>query len=199
MNVVFLRVLAVCFGWLVNVLPEVYRPAGRAFLRSLVTKPEAVYPVPKEILPTIALAVLNSIFEGQLPPGLSYEAAVGELNKHQKPVLVQSIHYPCYRGRKLEGYPFNPHYYVMGGFTSYPLGDGLWLVEDRYDWHQPDSWRVPDAIARRVPKWLLKKFAYSVYGVWVLDEVDTLKRLTVSYWHRSIVKLADYLNPQDFE
>jgi hypothetical protein len=87
----------------------------------------------------------------------------------------------------------------MGGFTSHPLGDGLWVVEDRYDWHQPDSWRVPDAIARRVPKWLLKKFAYSVYGVWVLDEVDTLKRLTVPYWHRSIVKLADYLNPQDFE
>jgi hypothetical protein len=190
---VFLRVLGYVFGWLIcYVLPKDYRPAARAFVRGIVnSKLDREIPVPEEILRTITLAVLSAIDPYSRP---SYEEAVEILDKHQKAVLVQSYNYPQYRGDSyLVGYREHPHYYVMGAFTAYPQGDGCWLVQDRYDWHYKTLWSVPDQIARFIPSWILSVFCERNGKVWFLKEVGTLDQLTVPYWHRSIVKLSDYL------
>ena len=199
MNIKLLRQLVKTFGWVVWTLPEEYQPAAEAFLYSLTnTDLDSERSVPREILPTIALAVLSAIFEGQLPPDLSYEAAVEELNTHQEPVLVQRWNYP-YFSYTILGYESHPHYYVMGGFTTYPQGGGLWLVEDRYDWYVPDYWKVPNIIADKVPVWVLSKFCERGEDGWYISEVGTLDKWSTPYWHRSIVKLSDYLDPQWFE
>jgi hypothetical protein len=87
----------------------------------------------------------------------------------------------------------------MGSFTAYPQGDGYWLIQDRYDWHFKDYWSVPDQVANWIPNWILSKFCQRYGKMWVLMEIGSLDQLTVPYWHRSVIKLADYLNPQDFE
>jgi len=195
---VFLRKVAKVFGGLVKTLPLAYQPAGEAFLRSITNdKVDAEYPVPSEILPTIALTVLNVIV-GNKP--LSYKEAVEILDKYNSPVSVRSIDYPEYHGETIRGYETHPHYYVMGSFTTYPQGGGYWLVEDRYDWHFWEyDWRVPDSVATRIPEWILNKFAYKKRTGWYLEEVGVLDQLTVPYWHRSIVRLSDYLDPKWFE
>ena len=199
MNKVFLRQLVKCFGFLAEALPEDYRPAARAFLFSLTNeKPDCERPVPQEIIPVLALAVLSAIFEGQLPPDLSYEAAIEKLNTHQEPVLVQRWNYP-YSSYTILGYESHPHYYVMGGFTAYPQGDGLWLLEDRYDWHVPDYWRVPDTVAEKLPEWILSKFCERGEDGWYISEVGTLDKWSTPYWHRSYVRLSDYLDSTYFE
>ena len=196
MNTKFLRKLAGIFGWLVYTLPEDYRPAGWAFLHGLVnTVPDSEREVPREILPTIALAVLSAIDPYSRP---DYTQAVEILNQHKERVLVQINNYPQYRGRKLPNYNKHPHYYVMGAFCADPLGGGTWLIQDRYDWHFPAAWSVPDCITRFLPSWVLSKFCSKYHGEWYLEEVGTLDRLTVPYWHRSVIKLSDYLSPDSF-
>jgi len=191
---VFLRVLAYLFGWLVNTLPRDYQPAGRAFLYSIVnTKLDCEVPVPEEILGTVALAVLEAIYESY---PFDYKVAKEVLNKHDKPVPVQNIHYPEYEGQTLLEYDDHPHYYVMGAFVATPLGGGLWLVEDRYDWHFPSRWRIPNKVAERIPKWILNMFAYYDVNGWYIEEVGTLDKWTTPYWHRSVIRLSNYLNPK---
>ena len=204
MDATLLRQVAKTFGWLTETLPEAYRPAAEAFLHSIVNdQPDSEREVPQAILGTIALSVLRAIFDNQFPPELDYEAAVVELDYHSQPVLVQWNNYPRYRGRTIEGYGMaHPHYFVLGGFTTVPIGGGHWLIQDRYDWHNTDNWRVPSKIGRKVPKWLLRQFCFrndEASDIWYIKEVGTLDKWTVPYWHRSIVRLADYLNPQDFE
>ena len=191
---VFLRLLAWVFGWLVYALPKDYRPAGRAFLRGIVNyKLDREVPVPREILGTISLAVLAAIDPYVRP---SYEEAVEILNSHQEPVPVQLYNYPQYRGTSyLIGYREHPHYYVMGAFCAIPLGDGYWKIEDRYDWHFSTTWSLPDCVARFIPSWILSKFCERNGRSWLLSEVGVLDKLTVPYWHRSIIKLSDHLSP----
>jgi hypothetical protein len=184
---------------LVYTLPPVYRPAGWAFLYGIAnTKLDCERSVPTEILPTVALAVLCSIYEG-CPPDYDRKIAEAILNKHDKPVPVQHIHYPEYGGQTLPGYEEHPHYYVMGAFVATPMGNGYWKIEDRYDWHFPFSWRIPSSIARRIPKWILRIFARYDGGNWYIEEVGILDKITVPYWHRSVVRLSDYLDPKWFQ
>ena len=196
MNRLFVRQLAKTFGWAVRTLPEAYWPAAEAFVFSLVNdQPDCERPVPQEIMSTLAYAVLHAI-------GLPNFYAKGKsiLDTHTEPVLVRQQDYPRYRGEKIRGYDIShPHFFVLGGFTAYPQGGGLWLVEDRYDWHVPDHWRVPDTVAEKVPTWVLSKFCKQKDGGWYLEEVGVLDRLTVPYWHRSVVRLSDYLDPKWFE
>jgi hypothetical protein len=184
---------------LVYTLPPDYQPAGWAFLRGIAnTKLDSEVPVPREILGTVALAVLHAIDPYSQTPR-SYEEAVEKLSSHKEPVFVKSYDYPIYKGTTIPGYACHPHYYVMGSFTAYPQGDGYWLIQDRYDWHFKDYWSVPDQVAKRIPSWVLSKFCQRYGKMWVLMEMGSLDQITVPYWHRSVVKLADYLNPQDFE
>jgi len=195
MKIKFLRQLVKRFGFLAKSLPKDYWPATEAFLFSLTNEtPDCERPVPQEILPTLTYAVLHAI-------GLPnfYERAKLTLNTHAEPVLVRQWDYPKYQGPKIPGYESHPHYFVLGGFTAYPQGSGLWLIQDRYDWHVPDYWRVPDIISDRVPEWVLSKFCEVRSGGYYLKEVGTLDRWTVPYWHRSVVKLSDYLDPKWFE
>jgi len=198
MNTKFLRQLVKCFGFLTETLPEDYRPAARAFLFSLTNeKPDCERPVPQEILGTLAYAVLHGI---KLPN--SYEKAKVILNTHTEPVLVRQQNYPRYRGGTIEGYgTHHPHYFILGGFTAYPQGGGLWLVEDRYDWHVPDRWRVPDTVSERIPEWVLSKFCEfcELRNGYYLKEIGTLDKWSTPYWHRSYVRLSDYLDPKYFE
>lgn len=202
MNKVFLRQLVKCFGFLAETLPEKYKPAARAFLFSLSNEtPDYERPVPQEIFPTLALAVLIAIFDRVLPSELDYFWAVEELDQHNKPVAVRRCHYPYYGEATITGYELDhPHYFVLGGFTATPVGDGLWLIEDRYDWHFPDYWRVPDIIASKVPDWVLSKLCEKGEdGGWYVSEVDTLSKWSTPYWHRSVVKLSEYLDLKWFE
>ena len=190
--IAILRKLVSIFGCLVYTLPKDYRPAGWAFLHGLTnTTLDSKRSVPQEILPTIALAVLNAI--DYYKPPESYEAAVATLDYHKEVVLVQMNNYPLYKGITMPGYTSHPHYYVMGAFAAKPIGGGYWLIEDRYDWHFPAAWRVPDSVATRIPEWILNKLAVYYDDGWYLEEVGVLDRLTVPYWHRSIIKLSDYL------
>ena len=196
MNVKFLRQLAKTFGWLVSVLPKAYQPAAEAFLHSLTNdKIDSERPIPEEILPTLAYAVLHAV-------GLPnfYEKAKRILDTHTEPVPVRQWDYPRYYGEKIGGYDAShPHYFVLGGFTAYPQGDGMWLLEDRYDWHVPDRWRVPDTVAEKLPEWILSKLCQYKNGEWYLEEVGTLDKWCTPYWHRSVVRLSDYLDPKWFE
>ena len=198
MNKAFLKLLVKRFGFLVNLLPEEYRPAAEAFFFSLTnSEPDCERLVPREIIPTIAWAVLHAITEGEIPD--LYEEAVAILETHDKPVLVQRWNYP-YSSYTILGYESHPHYYVLGGFTATPQGEGIWLIEDRYDWHVPDYWRVPDIITSEVPQWILSKFCErGEDGGWYIAEVGILDQWTVPYWHRSKVRLSDYLDFTYFE
>jgi len=195
---VFLRVLGYVFGWLMcYMLPKDYRPAARAFVRGIVnSKLDREIPVPEEILPTITLAVLSAIDPYSRP---SYEEAVEILNQYNERVLVQINNYPPYRGAKLPEYNRHPHYYVMGAFCADPLGGGTWLIQDRYDWHFPAAWSLPECVARWIPGWILSKFCSNYDGQWYLEEVGVLDRLTVPYWHKSVIKLSDYLSPDTLD
>ena len=194
---VFLCLLAWVFGWLVYALPKDYRPAGRAFLFSIINNQlDCEVSVPREILGTIATAVLNAIDPYSQP---SYEEAVEILNQYKERVLVQINNYPPYRGVKLPNYNRHPHYYVMGAFCATPFGDGTWLIQDRYDWHFPAAWSLPDCIARFIPGWILSKFCSRYDGQWYLEEIGVLDRLTVPYWHKSVIKLSDYLSPDTLD
>jgi hypothetical protein len=128
-------------------------------------------------------------------PPESYEAAVAKLDLYEEVVLVQMNNYPTYEGTKLPGYNRHPHYYVMGAFAARPLGNGMWEIADRYDWHFPTAWSLPECVARFIPGWVLSKFCSRYHGQWYLEEVGTLDRLTVPYWHRSVIRLSDYLSP----
>jgi len=192
----FLRILVKRFGFLTETLPEEYRPAARAFLFGLTNEtPDCERPVPQEILPTLTYAILISMHEGRYPSGLNYSEVVKKLESHTRPVTVRRCHYPYYEWPKILGYELDhPHYFVLGGFTAYPKGGGYWMIEDRYDWHFPDYWRVPDPIAEKVPHWILQKFAEKGEdGGWYLSELETLSKWTVPYWHRSLVRLSNYL------
>ena len=202
MNKVFLRKLVKCFGFLAEAFPEDYKPAARAFLFSLTNEvPDCERPVPQEIMSTLAYAVLIAISEGRFPVGLSYESACDLLDKHEDPVVVRRCHYPYYGEPKIGGYDQDhPHYFVLGGFTAYPQGGGYWLVEDRYDWHFPDYWKVPDLVTDKVPEWILTKFCEKGEdGGWYVSEVDTLSKWSTPYWHRSVIRLSDYLYSTWFE
>ena len=196
MNTKFLRQLVKCFGFLAETLPEDYRPAARAFLFSLTNEvPDCERPVPQEILGTLTYAVLHAV-------GLPnfYEKAKRILDTHTEPVPVRQWDYPRYRGRTIEGYDTShPHYFVLGGFTATPQGGGIWLIEDRYDWHVPDRWRVPDTVAEKLPEWILFKLCQHRNGGWYLEEVGVLDKWSTPYWHRSYVRLSDYLDPKWFE
>ena len=196
MTAKFRKLLVNRFGFLIRFLPEEYWPAAEAFKFSLVNeKIDCEREVPKEIWPTLAYAVLHGI---KLPN--SYEKAKVILNTHTEPVPVRQQNYPRYRGGTIEGYgTHHPHYFVLGGFTAYPQGGGLWLVEDRYDWHVPDRWRVPDTVAEKLPEWILSKLCQYRNGGWYLEEVGTLDKWSTPYWHRSYVRLSDYLDPKYFE
>jgi hypothetical protein len=196
MNSKFLRKLVKCFGFLTETLPEEYQPAARAFLFSLTNEtPDCERPVPQEIWPTLAYAVSRAAKKSRF-----YKKAKFVLDTHTEPVLVQKWDYPRYRGRTMEGYGItHPHYFVLGGFTAYPQGGGLWLVEDRYDWHVPDRWRVPDVVTHHIPEWVLSKFCERGEDGWYISEVGTLDKWSTPYWHRSYIRLSDYLDPQWFE
>jgi hypothetical protein len=198
MNRTFLRKLVKKFGWLVNTLPPDYKPAAQAFLFSLTNEiPDCERPVPQEILPTIAFAVVDAVLEDC---DISYEEAILILDHIDEPIQVTQYNYPHYNlSSTIREYRLHPHYYVMGSFTAYPQGDGFWLVEDRYDWHFEAYWRVPDEVVTMVPQWILCKLCEWRDGAWRLSEVGTLDKWTVPYWHRSVVKLSDYLDPTYFD
>lgn len=202
-----IRGLVRSFGGLVHALPEYYQPAGQAFLYSLQNQViDSERAVPEEILETIAMAVLNSInnklakLEETPYPNLSEAIRLLDKSKYAVPVTV--FDYPrIYGSFILPGYENHPHYYVMGGFTATPVGKGKWLIEDRYDWHCPDYWRLPECVTSKVPNWVLKKFCYQVEDAegWYIREVETLAEYYKPYWHRSVVKLSAYLDSRDFE
>jgi len=196
MTAKFRKLLVNRFGFLIRFLPEEYWPAAEAFKFSLVNeKIDCEREVPKEIWPTLAYAVLHGI---RIPN--FYEKAKLILNTHAEPVLVRQWDYPRYsKNNKISGYNSHPHYYVLGGFTAYPKGDGLWLIQDRYDWHVPDYWPVPDTVVEVLPEWILSKFCELRNGRYCLKEVGTLDKWSTPYWHRSYIRLSDYLDPQWFE
>jgi len=197
MSTKFLRKLVKCFGWTVRTLPKDYWPAAEAFVYSLTNEiPDSERPVPQEILPTVAYAVVDAVLEDHV----SYEEAILILDHIDEPIQVTQYNYPYYKlSSTIREYGLHPHYYVMGSFTAYPQGGGYWLVEDRYDWHFEAYWRVPDVVVRHIPEWILSKFCEWRDGAWRLSEVGTLDKWTVPYWHRSVVKLSDYLDPTHFD
>jgi len=199
MNVKFRKLLVNRFSFLIRLLPEEYWPAAEAFKFSLVNeKIDCEREVPKELWPTLAYATLHAITGGELPS--SYEEGVSILENHNEPVLVQKWNYPEWNQVKLLDYhDTHPYYYVLGGFTTYPQGGGIWRVEDRYDWHFRDFWRVPEVAVQHIPEWILNKFCFWSYGGWYLSELDTLAEWCTPYWHRSYIKLGDYLYSTHFE
>jgi hypothetical protein len=198
MNKLFLKLLVNRFGFVVKLLPQEYQPAGEAFLFSLTnSEVDSERPVPTEILPTLAIATLDAIYDG-IPSDMTYPQAISILNTYKHPVLVQRHNYPSYSYTILD-YKAHPHYYVLGGFTARPQGDGYWFIEDRYDWHFQDYWRVPDEVTTVIPEWILRKFCNRTNRGWYISEVDTLSKWSVPYWHRSIVRLSDYLDSTYFD
>ena len=201
MNAALLKMLVKRFGFLTKVLPNDYHPAAEAFLLSLVNSQlDCEVPIPEVIMPTITLAILHAILLKDRIPfyEVDYKRAVTLLESYDKPVPVRQWDYPDYKGETIRGFRFHPHYYILGSFMATPQGSGAWLLEDRYDWHEPDRWRVPDLITEKIPEWVLNKVATRDPDGWYLEEVNTLSKWSVPYWHRSTVRLAEYLNPLDF-
>jgi hypothetical protein len=203
-NNTMVRGLVRSFGGLVKALPEIYQPAGEAFLYSLHNRiMDSERKVPEEILGTIAMAVVNHLYKEadriEETPYPDYEDAVKLLKNTNYAVGICAMDYPEYGGWTMPGYQHHPHYFVMGGLTVTPLGKGKWLVEDRYDWHEADYWLVPQCISEKVPNWVLKQFCDEDEEGWWLRELTTLSQNYKPYWHRSVVCLGDYLEPNWFE